>query len=255
MEKRCTAPNLFLRINKMWVLFLCVFTCTCSISVCAGGRNWKLSQKKLTLGVDECSKLSVKNADGEVTWASDNPRIAKVNRKGKVTGVKKGNTVISAACNGTTKRVRVKVTKANAFYIRNGVLLEYRGNRKKVVIPKSVSRIAGSAFETREKYPKDKIREIVVPGTVRKIDAEAFAFCYADKIVIEEGVKRIGKRAFMDSYIDEIHFPASVMKAGEGLMDTEEGLRDTKIYVKQGSYMEELIWKQDPYGSYEIIFE
>ncbi len=245
MKKKVAAA-----VAALWIGLLFI-----SLPAQAGGATWKLSQKKLELGVDECSKLTVKNAEGEITWASEDPGIAKVNRKGKVTGIRKGKTVIRVTCGGRTRRVRVTVTKPSSFYIRDGVLLEYRGNRKKVVVPDQVRRIRSGAFETNEKYPKDKIREIIVPGTVKKIDAEAFAFCYADKIVIEEGVEQIGRRAFMDSYIDEIHFPSSIRKAGVGLMETEEGLRDAKIYVHQGSYMEKVIRKQDPYGSYEIQYE
>ena len=74
-------------------------------------------------------------------------------------------------------------------------------------------------------------------------------------IYIEEGVETIGARAFSDSYIDEIHFPESVTEAGAGILETEEGLWDTKIYVIDGSYMQKYFKKNMPYGDPEIISE
>ncbi len=98
-----------------------------------------------------------------------------------------------------------------------------------------------------------ELKQVIVPGSVKKIDEGAFAFTNADIIYIEEGVETIGARAFSDSYIDEIHFPESVTEAGAGILETEEGLRDAKIYVIDGSYMQEYFKKNIPYGEPEII--
>lgn len=55
-------------------------------------------------------KASVKNAGGQkVTYKSKDKKIATVNTKGVVRGVKKGSTTIVIQCNGVTKRVKVTV--------------------------------------------------------------------------------------------------------------------------------------------------
>lgn len=141
------------------------------------------------------------------------------------------------------------------FIIQNGVLVNYKGNKKKVVVPKSVKRIAGGAFEDGNGYRKNKIREIIVPGTVKRIDSEAFAFCTAKKIVLKNGVKRLGSRVFMDSYVKQLYLPKSITKAGKQLLETEEGLRGTKIYVKKNSYIHKKIKKQNPYGEYRFVWQ
>lgn len=43
-------------------------------------------------------KLTVKNYSGKIKWHSMNPKIAKVSKKGVVTGKKKGKTYIVAKC-------------------------------------------------------------------------------------------------------------------------------------------------------------
>jgi hypothetical protein len=142
----------------------------------------------------------------------------------------------------------------NDFLIKNGVLITYTSNKAEVVVPDSVVEIATSAFEDGKNGAKDKIRTIIVPGSVKKIDSQAFAFCYAKKIIFKEGVEEIGDYAFMDSYPTEIYFPSSIKKVGVNILGTEEGLRNTKIYVVKDSKIEEIIRQQDPYGSYEIIY-
>ena len=141
------------------------------------------------------------------------------------------------------------------FIIKNHTLVEYIGNEKEIVIPDDVTKIGPSAFETSDEYPKDEIEKITVPGTVKVIDAEAFAFCYADIIIIEEGCEEIGDRAFMDSYPDEVTLPASLTKIGRQLFETEEGLSGTKFHVVKGSSIDLAIQKQNPYGSYEIVYD
>lgn len=95
--------------------------------------------------------------------------------------------------------------------------------------------------------------EVTVPNTVKVIKKEAFAFCSASVIVIEEGVETIETMAFMDSYPKEIHFPKSITNIGTGILETEEGLNGTKIYVCEGSAMEQYLKDNAPYGEFEII--
>lgn len=140
----------------------------------------------------------------------------------------------------------------DGWCIKDGVLYAYRGSASEVTVPAGVTEIYESAFSGDFGYGAE-LKQVTVPGSVKTIDEGAFAFTNADIIYIEEGVETIGARAFSDSYIDEIHFPESVTEAGAGILETEEGLWDTKIYVIDGSYMEAYFKKNMPYGEPEII--
>lgn len=56
----------------------------------------RISKKKLTLEVADKYALKLKGAKGRVVWKSSKPKVAKVNKKGKVTALKKGKTTITA---------------------------------------------------------------------------------------------------------------------------------------------------------------
>lgn len=82
----------------------------------------KLSTTKTTVEVGKSKKVTVKNAPkgSKITWSSKNAKIAKVNKKGKITGVKKGKTTVTAKVvytvnkKKTTKKLTVKVTVQKA---------------------------------------------------------------------------------------------------------------------------------------------
>ena len=53
-------------------------------------------------------------AETTLTWSSSDSRIAKVNKKGKVTAVKKGTATITVTTsNGKTAKVKIKVVKGS----------------------------------------------------------------------------------------------------------------------------------------------
>lgn len=62
---------------------------------------------------------SIAGASKAVTWRSDNPKIAKVDNKGKITAVKKGTTNVRATANGITRVVKVTV-KNPTITLKNG---------------------------------------------------------------------------------------------------------------------------------------
>ena len=78
----------------------------------------KLSAKNVTLKVGKSKKVTVKSAPkgSKITWSSKNAKIAKVNKSGKITGVKKGNTTVTAKFvykvnkSKKTTKLNVKVT-------------------------------------------------------------------------------------------------------------------------------------------------
>lgn len=74
----------------------------------------KLSTKKVTLKVGKSKKVTVKSTPkgSKITWSSKNAKIAKVNKSGKITGVKKGNTTVTAKVVYKINKKK-KITKLN----------------------------------------------------------------------------------------------------------------------------------------------
>lgn len=71
----------------------------------------KLNKKKLTLKKKQTFKLKVKHTSNKmITWKSSNPKVAKVNKNGKVTALKKGKSKITAKIKGVKKKLVCKVT-------------------------------------------------------------------------------------------------------------------------------------------------
>lgn len=152
----------------------------------------------------------------------------------------------------TSEEFTDSIRDKDGWCIKDGVLYAYRGSAKEVTIPETVTEIYSNAFSGDFGYGS-RLTKVTIPGSVKKIDSQAFSFTNADIIYIEEGVETIGDSAFSDSYIDEIHFPESITEAGAGILETEEGLWDTDIYVVSGSYMEKEIKSNMPYGEPTVI--
>lgn len=143
----------------------------------------------------------------------------------------------------------------DGFCVKDGILYAYVGYKTEITIPKNVTEIYVSALSWDFDHGVN-LKKVVVPGTVQKIDKGAFAFTTADTIIIKEGVKEIGEWAFGDSYIDEIWFPKSIETIGDGsnIMETEEGLWDTKIHVPKDSKIARYFEQSMPYGSPTLIY-
>ena len=85
-------------------------------------------------------------------------------------------------------------------------------NIKRVVIKKGVTAIADFAFEGCK-----KLKEIILPSTLKKIGAYAFEDCPIKNITIPKSVKSIEPGAFAGSSIKSITIPKTVKKLGEGV--------------------------------------
>lgn len=147
------------------------------------------------------------------------------------------------------------IKDSKGFCIRKGILYAYMGKAKKITIPSTVRRIYMDALSGDFGHGVN-LKKVIVPGSVKQIDKNAFAFTNADVIVIREGVKTIKSTAFMDSYIDKIYFPRSLTRIGTKIMETEEGLDGTRIYVYKNSRIHKYFKqkKNQPYGRYKLIF-
>ena len=72
----------------------------------------KLSKTSLTLTEKETSSIKLNGTTVKVTYVSSNPKIARVNSRGKIKAVKKGSAVITVKAN--TKKFKCKVTVKTA---------------------------------------------------------------------------------------------------------------------------------------------
>ena len=99
--------------------------------------------------------------------------------------------------------------------VGDGVLLAYKGNDKKVVIPDTVKHIAAGAFSGNK-----QLESLVIPGSVSDIGEEAFSDCNNLKeLVMDEGVSYISDRAFKNSDLSVVSIPDSVMGIGLSAFD------------------------------------
>lgn len=142
----------------------------------------------------------------------------------------------------------------DGWCISDGVCYAYRGSEEEVTVPEGVTEIYRNAF-SGDCGNGDSLKKAIVPGTVKKVDDQAFSFTNADIIVFEEGVEELGDGVFMDSYIEEVYFAASIKKIGNCILETEEGLDGTRIYVTDGSKAAEYFSEYRPYGNFEVIEE
>ena len=97
-------------------------------------------------------------------------------------------------CNGLCLGIEVKAADSE-FLIEDGVLLEYRGTKSKVTIPKSVTEIGERAFAGAE-----TLKSVTIPKNVTKIGNYAFSGCSKLKeITIPKTVTEIGATAFSET--------------------------------------------------------
>ncbi len=97
------------RLGLIAVLILALtmtFSMPASVSAASGA---SLNKTKATVSVGRYVKLKVQNTKKSVTWSSNKPSVAKVSKKGKVTGVKKGTATITAKVGKRKLKCTVKV--------------------------------------------------------------------------------------------------------------------------------------------------
>lgn len=70
----------------------------------------KINKTNITIGVGSTYKLKIQNNKKKVKWSSSNSKVAKVNKNGTVTGLKKGTVTITAKVGSKKYKCKVKVT-------------------------------------------------------------------------------------------------------------------------------------------------
>lgn len=133
-------------------------------------------------------------------------------------------------------------------------LVAYIGFDTETTTPSNVDTILNSAFSGDMGHGED-LKKVTITGNIKRIDDGAFSFTAADEIYIEEGCESLGHSVFSDSYIAEIWFPSSITEIGAGIMETEEGLWDTKIHVVEGSEIAKYFEENMPYGECELLYD
>lgn len=91
------------------------------------------------------------------------------------------------------------------FDIKDGVLINARPKGEVAVVPEGVVEIGHKAFcET-------KIKEVVLPSSLKSISSFAFSDCrYLKRVTLPEGLEELGFYALSDTAIEEINFPRSL---------------------------------------------
>ena len=73
----------------------------------------KVNYKSSSLYVGKSIQLKIKGTNKKVIWNSSNKKIARVSKKGKVTGKKCGTVTITAKINGTSRTVKSRIKVGN----------------------------------------------------------------------------------------------------------------------------------------------
>ena len=197
--------------------------------------------------------------DTELSAGSTCSYYVKAYRKvGRKTLCGKASAVVTVTTDTVPALVEENIYKtyedSDGFCIKDGILYAYLGSAKEITIPADVKEIYPDALSGDFGHGVN-LEKVTVPGTVEKIDSEAFAFTEADYIYLKDGIQVLGDNVFMDSYIKEVHFPGSLTKIGQCILETEEGLWGTKIYVTKGSLAEKYFKAGMPYGKAKLITE
>ncbi len=115
----------------------------------------------------------------------------------------------------------------NGLIIIGGVLYGAGENlQPHVVVPDTVVRIAGHAFENEW-----GVTGLTIPGSVKNIGEYAFNCCsLADGLVIQDGVESIGAAAFFGcTGLKSVAIPGSVANIGESAFNGSDGLASVTI--------------------------
>lgn len=153
-------------MKKKWFVsllsFVCVLACAFGLAACGDKGETKIEATGISLNrstkiVDGVptgdtlqfaigqtatltAMLTPDNATSEITWQSDKPEIASVDKSGKITALKSGNATVTATANGKSAWCAVTVTapsvtdftaEATAF-VRNNIRPQVIGKDKDV---------------------------------------------------------------------------------------------------------------------------
>ena len=144
----------------------------------------------------------------------------------------KGELLINTKDNNEIKIAQSLGINVNPYDIdENGVLLSTGNNlalmdeNGTVTIPDNVTEIGAGAFAN------EGLKTIIIPGTVKKIQANAFAYnSTLETVIMQEGVEEIGGWAFANcDKLKNIQFPESLTKISQMAFYNCDNLEEIKI--------------------------
>ena len=189
---------------------------TCEVTVIQKVTRINITESRIEIAKGEDYQLEYNvtptNATNqEVTWSSSNEAVAKVDKKGIVTGVSDGNATITATSqeNSSIKDTCNVIVEGsfsgNYSYekLDDGTIkiLKYKGNETNVQIPSKIDGYTvtqiGSYVFGESSNVNTTIKNITIPETITTIEDSAFAYCDAiTTITIPKSVEEIGVNAF-----------------------------------------------------------
>lgn len=112
--------------------------------------------------------------------------------------------------------------------VGNGILIGYKGNAAKVILPENVRKIGANVFEGHS-----EITSVSLPDKVEEIGEEAFKDCTALKSVTGGNyLEKICDRAFLNCPLETIRIPASVTYMGLRAFDQDNnGKSDSVVFL------------------------
>lgn len=116
------------------------------------------------------------------------------------------------------------------YVIENGILISYKVISDVCVIPEGVTELKSFAIN----YDRSKIKEIILPSTIRYIRENNFSSCKnLERINFPEGLLEIEDNALESCYaLKEVSLPASLRKIGNRAFSCCEGLEH--VCLKEG---------------------
>ncbi len=115
------------------------------------------------------------------------------------------------------------ISNKQPFKVVNGKLLEYRGTKSEVVVPRGVKQIERTAFDRA----RELITEIILPKSLTKIDIAVFENCKnLKKVQLPEKLKKIDNAVFRNCLkLETINFPDSLEIVGSNAFAGCENLK------------------------------
>lgn len=109
---------------------------------------------------------------------------------------------------------------------KNGVLTEYRGEKKQFSIISN-----GDVVSEVTAFYKDKIQTVIIPGNVKEIGFFAFKDCSARTIICQEGVQRIPLGAFWHcNSLCDVFLPQSIKQISPDAFPVRD-TREAKVTI------------------------
>ena len=146
----------------------------------------------------------------------------------------KGELLINTKDNNEIKVAKSLGIEVNPYDIENGVLLSTGNNlalmdeNGTITIPDNVTEIGAGAFAN------EGLKTIIIPGTVKKIQANAFAYnSTLETVIMQEGVEEIGNNAFGNCLnLKNIQLPESLTQLGSQVFYSCQNLQEVSIPSK-----------------------